>query len=142
MYMRINLRLFVALAAAACLSPTDACGCPPALGIGFVTGDVHRADASPVSGAQIHIVALVRGCADTLNALVDNATSIANSNGAYAYELRAAIPTDTACIRVVAFDPASPTHDSVTVEGLRMRLVPSYGTSHLPDTLNVALQFP
>ena len=140
--MRIKLPLVATLAAAACLSPTEACSCPPALGIGVLTGTVRRADASPVSGAPVHVTALLRGCAATLNALVDDATTITDTSGAYAYQLRSVIPTDTACIRVVAFDPTSTTPDSVTVEGIRMRLVPSYGTSQKPDSLNVALQFP
>jgi hypothetical protein len=140
--MRTNLSFVAALAAAACLSPTEACSCPPALGIGVLTGTVRRADASPVAGAPVHVTALLRGCADSLNALVDDATTITDISGAYAYQLRAMIPTDTACIRVVAYDPSSPTPDSVTMEGIRMRLVPSYGTSREQDTLNVALQFP
>ena len=139
--MLINLP-FVAAFAAACLSPTEACSCPPALGIAVLTGTVRRADASPVAGAPVHVTALLRGCADSLNALVDDTTTITDTGGAYAYQLRAVSPTDTACIRVVAFDPSSTTPDSITAEGIRMRLVPGYGTSHEPDTLNVALQFP
>lgn len=139
--MRIKLSLTTALVATACLLPTDVCGCPPALGVGIVAGTVTRTDGARVAGSEVRIEARPYGCMDVHgSALVDPPITRTNAAGAYRYLMRAAAPSHDACIRVVAYDPSAAVTDSAVVEGIRMRLVASYGTREQPDSLRVDLR--
>lgn len=119
--------------------PTEACGCPPALGIGTVAGVVRRADGSAVAGAVVRANVSIRGCLNTESDLVDPGVIVTGSAGTYRHELRAWAPSDTACVRLTALDTAGGRRDSVAVSGIRMRLVPSYGTRQRPDSVRIDL---
>lgn len=130
------------LAAAACLFPTDVCGCPPTLGIATVAGVVQRADGSPAVDAVVHAsVSLVR-CGAEQSALVDSpASAEVDADGWYRYMLRAYAPSDTACVTLTALDTAGGRRDSAAVTGLRVRLVANYGTRERPESLRVDFRF-
>jgi hypothetical protein len=140
--MKTVATLAITLLALACVLPTDACGCPPALGIGTVFGVVTRADGAAAPGAVVRVEARVFGCASAEpNTLVDPPTTRTDAAGHYRYELRAISPSDTACVHVVArAAPERP--DSAVAAGVRMRLVPSYGTRARPESLQVDLRLP
>ena len=119
--------------------PTEACGCPPALGIGTVAGMVRRADGSAAAGAVVRASVSIRGCLNAESDLVDPGVIITGSAGTYRHELRAWAPSDSACVRLTAVDTAGGRRDSVTVAGIRMRLIPSYGTRQRPDSVRIDL---
>lgn len=119
--------------------PTEACGCPPALGIGTVAGVVRRADGTPAAGAVVRANVSIRGCLNPESDLVDPGVIITGSAGTYRHELRAWAPSDTACVRLTAVDTVGGRHDSVAVSGIRMRLIPSYGTRQRADSMRVDL---
>lgn len=119
--------------------PTDVCGCPPALGIGTVAGIVRRADGTPAVDAVVRASVSVRGCLNTESDLVDPGVVITGPAGTYRHELRAWAPSDSACVRLTALDTSGGRRDSVTVAGIRMRLIPSYGTRQRPDSVRIDL---
>ena len=119
--------------------PTEACGCPPALGIGTVAGVVRRADGAPAAGAIVRANVSIRGCLSAESDLVDPGVVITGSAGSYRHDLRAWGPSDTACVRLTALDTAGGHRDSVVVSGVRMRLIPSYGTRQRPDSVRIDL---
>lgn len=141
--MKKTPALVVVAMAAACALPTDLCGCPPTLGIGTVAGVVARADGAPVAGAVIRVEARIHGCAlSTPSDLVDPGLAVADPAGSYRYALRTYAPSDSACVRITARAPGEPAEDSVTVDGLRMRLIPSYGSKQRPESLRVDFRLP
>jgi hypothetical protein len=140
--MKTVATLAATLLALACVLPTDACGCPPALGVGTVFGVVARADGEAAPGAEVRVEARLFGCASAEpNALVDPPTTRTDAAGRYRYELRAISPSDTACLRLVA-RAAPERSDSAVAAGGRMRLVPSYGTRVRPESLRIDLRLP
>lgn len=139
--MKRPIILLLALVALACLSPTDGCGCTPALGIGIVAGVVTRGDGAPAAGAEVRVEARVRSCAlSERSSLVDPPTTHADDAGRYRYQMRTIVPSDTACVRLVAHAAEQPSGDSAVVDGIRMRLISSYGTRARPESLRVDLR--
>lgn len=132
----------VAAVVVACVIPTRACACPPALGVGIVAGRVLRADGAPAPGAVVRTSVSLRGCLAADSDLVDRDFTTAEPTGFYRYDVRAYAPSDTACVRVTAVDTAGGRQDSVTVAGIRMRLIASYGTRERPDSLRIDLLLP
>jgi hypothetical protein len=130
------------LALLASCFPTEACGCPPALGVGTVAGVVQRAEGSPAPGALVRVDVSLRGCLWTESHLVDPNVVTAGPDGQYHSLLRAYAPSDTACLRVTAVDTAQGHRDSVSVAGIRMRLISSYGTRERPDSIRLDLLLP
>lgn len=140
--MRISLLLLAILAASSCVLPTDACGCPPAVGVGVVAGKVIRGDRSPVINASVRIEARARGCSDPLGDVIVGLREVrTNAAGDYVMHVMTSIPTDSACIRLVARAPTE-SADSIVAERIRMRLVPNYGTRQRRDSLRVDFQLP
>jgi hypothetical protein len=142
MNRRVTLLSIAVLALLGSCFPTDVCGCPPALGVGTVAGVVRRAEGDPAPGALVRVEASLEGCAWTESHLVDPNVTAAGPSGNYRYELRAYSPSDTACLRLTAIDTACISRDSVSVAGIRMRLIASYGTRERPDSLRVDLLLP
>jgi hypothetical protein len=142
--MSLNLPVvsITVLALLASCFPTDVCGCPPALGVGTVAGVVQRAAGTPVPGALVRVEASLRGCVWTESHLVDPNVISAGPSGQYRYELRAYAPSDTACLRLTAVDTIGGGQDSVSIGGIRMRLIASYGTRERPESLRVDLLVP
>ena len=142
--MSANYKLvaLAVLTVGGCLWPTDVCSCPPALGIGTVAGFVVRSDGAPAPGAIVRVHVPLRTCGDTLEALVDATTTRATNDGRYRFDLRSISPSDTACLSLHALDTAGGRADSVALAGIRMRLVPSYGSRRTPDSLRVDLLLP
>lgn len=129
------------LVASACFLPTDACGCPPALGIGTLAGVVTRASGSAVVGAEVRAQVRLWGCSGpSADMLVDSAKTVTDANGRYNIFLRSFGPTDTACVKITARMVTASGIDSVSYDGLRMRLIPSYGTKLKPDSIRVDLR--
>ena len=138
---RAVLGITVLALLASCI-PTDVCGCPPALGVATVAGVVQRATGTPVPAALVRIEASIRGCLWAESHLVDPNVITAGPAGQYRYELRAYAPSDTACLRLTAIDTLGGGRDSVSVAGIRMRLIASYGTKERPESLRVDLLVP
>ena len=141
----MNTRPFVlgglCLAVAACLFPTDVCGCPPALGIATVAGVVQRADGSPAVGAVVRASLSLVQCGAAQSDLVDSpAHAAVDAGGWYRHLLRAYAPSDTACVTLTAVDTAGGRRDSAAVTGLRIRLVSS-GTRERMESLRVDFRF-
>jgi hypothetical protein len=127
----------------ACSTPTDLCGCPPALGIGTVFGTVTNATGAAVTDAEVRVEARLFGCAATQPSyLVDSPVTRTDAVGRYRYEMRAASPSDSACIRVVARRIGAAAGDSAVASAVRMRLVPSYGPRARPDSVLLNLRLP
>ena len=131
--------LIIAAASLLGCFPTEACGCPPALGIGTIAGLVRRADGSAAAGAVVRANVSIRGCLNAESDLVDPGVIVTGAAGTYRHELRAWAPSDTACVRLTALDTAGGRRDSVAVSGIRMRLIPSYGTRQRPDSVRIDL---
>jgi hypothetical protein len=142
MKLRYALALAAAGLAAACLTPTEGCGCPPALGLVNVAGTVSRA-GQPLPRAPIVVSVSTRGCdaAPRRNELVDSPRQRADTAGRFAFLARAAVPSDTACVQVTALDTVGERPDSVVGTAARVRLVQSYGTSEQPRTVRFDLRF-
>lgn len=97
--MRISLLLLAIFVASACVLPTDACGCTPAVGVGVIAGKVSRGDQSPVTSASVRIEARARGCSDPLGDAIVGLTEVrTNTAGEYVMQVMTWIPTDSACI--------------------------------------------
>lgn len=142
--MRLHPKQLLATAAIGigCSTPTAICGCPPALGIGFVSGVVSRSTGAPVPGAAIDIGAGLSSCTFSGSGqIVDRPTTSADSTGRYSYLIRALGPSDSACVRITARDPSRPA-DTAVVHGIRMRLASSYGTHSRPDSIRVDFTLP
>jgi hypothetical protein len=131
-----------ATALIACGAPTGLCGCPPPLGIGTLAGVVSRRGEQPVVGALVRLELSLTGCGMTDLHPVGREVAVTGYEGAYRHDVAADIPTDTACIRVTAVDTAGGRRDSTFAVGIRMRLVPSYGSGPPPDSVRVDLSFP
>jgi hypothetical protein len=142
MSSRFTVLAVTLLALVASCFPTDVCGCTPPLGVGTLAGIVQRTEGRPVPGALVRVEASLRGCQWTESDLVDPNVTTAGPAGHYRYELRAYTPSDTACLRLTAIDTAGASRDSVSVAGIRMRLIPSWGTKQRPDSLRVDLLLP
>ncbi len=142
MRSKLFLGALLASAAAACLSPTGMCACPPALGLADLSGAVTRA-GRPVRGAVVRVDLRARGCADTTRStLVDRPETTADTLGRYTYQARSAAPSDTACVRVTAVDTSGGRRDSAVATAPRVRLTSSHGTRERPPVirLDVALR--
>ncbi len=129
----------------ACSLPTDACGCPPALGIGTLAGVVTDGASSTVANTEVRVEARIFGCqASPANGSLSPSLTRTDAAGRYRIGIQAIAPTDTACIRVVARRPRTDGTgtDSVVVAGLRMRLVANYGTKVRPDSVRIDLRLP
>lgn len=135
----IRLRLAALALLPGCVSSTGGCDCVPA-GRGIVTGTVTRANAGAVSGAVVRVEARLKTCARTEPNLIAGAvTTSTDPQGKYTFEINASVPTDSACIRVVARTIAG--NDSAVADGAWMRLVSS-ATPVAPVTLRVDLTLP
>jgi hypothetical protein len=129
-----------AIAFVACVFPTDGCGCPSAFGAGTIAGVVQRSTGIPASRVRVRAEVSLKDC--SMSALVDTALTWAGTNGVYRHDLRAYSVSDTACVRLTAVDTAGGRRDTVTISGIRMRLIPSYGTNERPDSLRIDLVLP
>ena len=126
----------------ACGAPTGLCGCPPALGIGTIAGVVSRRGEQPVAGALVRLELSLTGCEMTDLHRIGREVVVTGYDGTYRHDVAADTPTDTACARLTAVDTGGGRRDSTVAVGIRMRLVPSYGSGPPPDSLRVDLSFP
>ena len=84
----------------------------------------------------------MRSCLASESDIVDSGLALTDPTGFYRYEIRTWAPTDTVCVRLTAVDTAGGRQDSTTVTGIRMRLIPSYGTRQRPDSVRIDLLLP
>ena len=121
---------------AACLYPTDTCGCTPRLPEGIVTGVVTRASGAPASGATVRAETAPTCAAGSAHSM---SLRTAGTDGRYRAML--SIPTDSACVRVVARDPSGAPADSAVVTGVWLRVARASGAQR-PDSVRVDLRLP
>src|SRR5215467_8818917 len=141
--MRRIILFAVAVVGFGCMGPTEACGCPPTLGIGTVAGVVRLANGILAPGASVRVEARLQGCdLREPSAVVDGPTTHADSAGRYLFHIRTVSPSDSACLRLVARPASSTTSDSVVVNGVRMRLVPGTNLKGWGDSTRVDLNLP
>jgi hypothetical protein len=127
----------------ACVLPTEACGCTPALGIGTVVGLVRTSTGAPAVEAVVRVEARLASCdRGESSDLVDSPTTLTDSGGRYVYHLRAVSISDSACLRLVAHAAGAPTGDSAVVDSIRMRLMSSYHLKGWGDTVRVDFRLP
>ena len=115
--------------AAACLSPTEACGCQVSTYAATVRGQVTRA-GSPVPGAGVLLAA---DSAECQSSFVDDGRPrqvVAGADGRYQLPLRLAHPS--VCLRLAAVggaDTARRTLPAVTVRAVFARTQPDLVTA-------------
>ena len=117
--------------AAACVVPTDGCGCPPALPPYrlHVAGTVATADAAPVSGGIVQARVFQAACLPTDSGGVDvsGGSGPTDAQGRYAFEVVTYVPVESGCVRLRALRIASAvgvpatTLASVERTGVRVR---------------------
>lgn len=129
------------LLVAACVFPTEACGCTPLVGIATVTGMVQRADGSPAAGALVRTSQLQVPCGAEPYPVETSYPAVVRADGWYRHSLMSYSPSDSACVTLTALDTAGGRRDSAVVTGLRVRLVANYGTRERPESLRVDFRF-
>ncbi|HEY9227057.1 MAG TPA: hypothetical protein VIP11_10450 [Gemmatimonadaceae bacterium] len=132
--MKPLLTALVAIVLFACVLPTDACGCLPAIAGGTIAGFVQTANGAPAAGATVR-VEMRRSTCDLSKPLVGNNIPIirTDSAGRYLHYVYSGMSTDTVCLRLVAHAAGAPTGDSAVVDGVRMQWFNNRGDSTRVD---------
>ncbi len=132
--------------AAACVVPTDGCGCspaPPPFRL-HVAGTVATADAAPVSGLIVQARVYQAACLPADSGAVDVTGSLGQTDaqGRFAFEVATAMPVQGGCVRLRALRAASgagvPATTVASVERTGIRVRPMVGGRPL-DSLRVDL---
>lgn len=131
---------------AACVVPTDGCGCTPALPPFrlHVGGTVATADGAPEPGLVVQARAFREQCLPTDTGYVDISGSFGptDAQGRFAFELVAYAPVESGCVRLRALRASSvvgaPATTVASVERTGVRVRPMVGARPL-DSLRVDL---
>ena len=92
--------------AAACVVPTDGCGCTPALPPFrlHVAGTVATADAAPVSAVIVQARTFPQQCLPTDSGYLDisGSSGPTDAQGRFAFEVVTYVPVESGCVRLRA----------------------------------------
>jgi hypothetical protein len=123
------------LAAAACMSPTDVCGCEPSTLGAVLAGRVTSASGEAAVGAVVQVSPDTPDCvAGVINDGSPRSAAV-GATGRYSLQIR--LLTSQPCLRVVATTAS----DTVAVIARGQRIVTPYGSARM-DTVRVDLVFP
>ncbi len=103
--MRYHTLIFLtgAVAIAACLSPTDGCGCPPAPASALIAGTVRDTAGAPVANATVlGYVERADGC---IARSVADGLATTDAAGRYRLHLAAGVEAPSLCVLVRARAP-------------------------------------
>lgn len=137
MRYRTLIFLTAAVAVAACLSPTDGCGCPPTPASALIAGTVLDTAGAPVANATV--LGYLEGAGGCIARNVSDGLATTDAEGRYRLVLAAASEAPMGCILVRARAPlaSGPAVFVDTVVTLALRYLPPLDSARWTPVLAI-----